>query len=121
MEVSDQEEEEEEEVEDGLGTSILSAIRLNKTKSETCDYLDGFFNDDQEQLVPRSLLPHSLVSATDSGDDDQEEIEDYLKSLKTRAGKSRRMGGSSTQDRHTELWTLPVPVLFFPLYSWLGN
>ena len=62
--------------------------------------------------------PHglpSLVSATDSGNNDREEIEEYVKSIKKRAQESSRIGSSSssTQDRRPELWTLPVPVRFF--------
>ena len=87
--------------------SISSAIYLNKTNWETFDYLDGFLTDDQEGLVACSL-PHSLVSVTDSSGNDQEDIQEYLKSLKSRAEKS----SSNTQDKHLELWTLPVPVNF---------
>jgi hypothetical protein len=43
--LEEEEEEEKEEEEEDFGTSISSAVRLNKTNSETCDYLGGFFND----------------------------------------------------------------------------
>jgi hypothetical protein len=56
-------------------------------------------------------LPRSLVFATDSGDNDREEIEEFVKSVKRRAQEDSRIGGSSAQDRRPELWTLPVPVL----------
>ena len=69
--------------------------------------------------------PHglrSLVSATNSGDNDREEIEEYIKSVKKRAQDSSRIGGSSssTQDRRPELWTLPVPVRFFHVVLMIG-
>jgi hypothetical protein len=68
--------------------------------------------------------PHGLprsVSATDSGDNNQEEIEEYIKSIKKRAQDSSRIGGSSrTEDRRPELWTLPVPVRFFPVVLTIG-
>ena len=64
-----------------------------------------------------SLL-HLLVSATDSGDNDPEEIEEYVKSIKRRAQEPSHIGGSSsTQARHPELWTLPVLVHFSMVYS----
>ena len=81
---------------------------LMKTNQETCDYLNGFFNDHQEELVTRSL-PCSLVSATDSGGNDEEQLEAYLKYLKRRAEKFSR----SMQDKQLELWMLPVSVGFF--------
>jgi hypothetical protein len=83
-----------------------------KTNLKT--YLDGFFSDDQEELVPQQA--HGLPrSATDSGANDREEIEEYVKSVKRRAQDSSRTGGSSSsaQDRRPELWTLPVPVRSF--------
>ena len=84
--------------------------------------LDGFFgDDDQENLVPQRSLPSSFVSARDSSGNEQEEIEAYLESLKTRAAlrdqESGNIGSSSTQDSRSELWTIPVPVRsFFTLY-----
>ena len=90
---------------------------LMKTNWETCDYLNEFFTDDQEGLVAHSL-PHSLVSATDSGGNDQEDIQEYLKSLKRRAEKS----SSNMQDKYLELWMLPILVGFSSiLYLWLWN
>ena len=69
---------------------------------------------------PHSLL-RSLVSATDSGDNDPEEIEEYVKSIKRRAQEHSRIGGSSsTQDGRPELWTLPVPVHFFHAVFMIG-
>jgi hypothetical protein len=82
----------------------------------------GFLLDDPEELVLDG--PRPLVSATDSGcvnrDEiiNQEEIEEYVKSIKRRAQESNSVRGSSTQDeplipRRSELWMLPVPVNFF--------
>jgi hypothetical protein len=61
-----------------------------------------------------------LVSATDSGDNEQAEVEEYVKSIKRRAQESSRIGSSSTQDRGPELWTLPVPVRFFHAVLMIG-
>jgi hypothetical protein len=61
-------------------------------------------------------VPHGLpFSPVSSRGDDQEEIDEYLKSLKRRTQGSNRVGGSSTQDTHPELWMLPVPVRSFHL------
>ena len=66
-------------------------------------------------------LPRSLVSVPDFSDNDQEEIEDYVKSIKRRARESSHIGDSSgTQDRSLELWTLPVPVRFFHVVLMIG-
>jgi hypothetical protein len=84
--------------------------------------LDGFFSDDQREPQAQGL-PRSLFSATDSGDNDREEVEEYIKSIKKRAHESSRIGGSSssTQDRRSELWTLPVPVRFFAVVLMIGK
>ena len=75
-------------------------------------YLDGFFNDNAGEPVPDSL-PRSPISATGGNDqEDGEEIEEYVKTLKRRAQESSCIEGSSTQDRRPELWVLPVPVRF---------
>ena len=84
--------------------------------------LDGFFSDDQREPQAHGL-PRSLFSATDSGDNNREEIEEYVKSVKRRVQDSSRIGGSSSssaQDRRLELWTLPVPVRFFAVVLMIG-
>ena len=47
------------------------------------------------------------------GDIYDQEIDKYLKSLKRRAQVSNRVGGSSMEDSHLQLWMLPVPVRSF--------
>lgn len=113
---------------DGLGTSGLPSF-LTRTQKLGNDS-GGFLFDDPEELVLDGP-PRPLVSATDSGcinrDEitNQEEIEKYIKSLKRRAQDSNRIGGSSTQDkslipRRLELWMLPVPVHSFHVVLMIG-
>lgn len=91
------------------------------------NYLGGFLSDVPEELILDGP-PRPLVSATDSGctnrDDivNQDEIEKYVKDLKRRTRESDRVGSGSTQDetvipRRLELWMLPVPVHYFHLHS----
>ena len=121
--MADSSDEQEEEEADGLGTSHLRTV-LTKNQLNWW-YSDGFF--DQEELVPQQPRSpfRSLVSAAESGDNDREEIEEYVKSIKRRAQESGRIGGSSggsssTQDRRPELWTLPVPVRLFYVVLLIG-
>lgn len=65
--------------------------------------------------------PRPSVSVTDSGANDVEEIENYVKSVIRRDKESNRVGGSSTDEfvipRRPQLWMLPVPVRPSMLYS----
>ena len=126
--VEEDEEEEEEEGGDGLGTYGLPFV-LTRTQKLGNDS-GGFLFDDPEELVLDGP-PRPLVSATDSGcinqDEiiNQEELEMYVKSLKRRAHESNRVGSSSTQDealipRRLELWMLPVPVHSFHVVLMIG-
>jgi hypothetical protein len=81
--------------------------------------LGGFLFDRLE--LDGSRPPRRPASATDSGDGDHEDIEEYVKSLKRKAQESRRVGGSSTDKslipHRPELWMLPVPVRSFHIYQ----
>src|ERR1700678_1673159 len=94
--------------------SCLSSV-FTKTQ-RLRDDSGGFFFDNPEALVDGH--PRPLVSVTHSRNISQEEIDEYLKSLKRRAQESRHVGGSSTQEEFliphcSELWMLPVPVHCF--------
>ena len=70
------EEEEEEDVDNGLSKFGLPSV-FTRTQNLGI-YSDGFFNDNQGELVPHDL-PHSSVF---SGGNDEQAIDKYIKSLK---------------------------------------
>ena len=104
--------EEEEDVDNDLSKFRLPSV-FTRTQNLGI-YSDGFFNDNQGELVPHDL-PHSSVSSGGNLNDEQA-IDNYIKSLKRRAQGSNRVGSSSTQDKRPELWMLPVPVRSFHIY-----
>lgn len=102
---------------------VSSVSGLTKTQKLRNDS-GGFLLDDPKEpgLGGR---PRPPVSATDSGRNERDEIEEYIEALKRRAQESNRAGGSSTQEKSAilhrpELWMLPVPVHFFHVVLMMG-